>query len=301
MAIDPEVGPFLVSSWWCCLLFTAEVFGLYYYISEFWKRDSKTLKAVVIFAFLVDTLGIAIQLAQVYFFILYSWAGKTVMATILSALTQGTNAFIVQVFLCWRFWSLSKNALVTAVLFLMSLASYVAVWGLGMREVFHSQYSDVPSYKPYLITWLSCSVLADLLIAISLVTMLTKMTNTGVKSTRSLLHKIMVLTLGTGAMTAILALCMLLDYVLNPVSNYTAIGMPLGRLYTLNVFILLLSRGNVLKGTDHSVMSGDMSLNGRSAFRINVQRTTDLAFNRAEPSNTIISHHNLEDGYKAEF
>jgi len=234
----------LISSWWCSFLFMAEVFALYYYFSTYWRRDRWGLKGTVIFAFLVDTLGIIFQLMQVYFYILYNWTGETVMATIAAGLAQGTNAFIVQTLLAWRFWTLSRNAFVSIFLFLVALASFIGIWGLSMREVFHDKESDTPSYRPYFIVWLSCSVAADVLIACSLVFLLTRM-NSSFKPTRNLIQRIIMLTIGTGSITAVIALTMLLDYLFVPNSNYTAIGMPLGRLYTLNVFVLLLSRNNM--------------------------------------------------------
>jgi len=247
MAVDPEIAPFLISSWWCSFLYMAEVFALYYYCSTFWRRDRWWLKTTVLVAFGVDTIGIIFQLMEVHYYILFQWTNMTVMTTIAAAFAQGTNAFIVQTLLSWRVWTMSKNVFVSGVLFTVSLASYAGIWGLSFREIFHNKYSDVPSYKPYFIVWLSCSVAADVLIALSIVVLLNRM-NTSFRPTRNLIQRIIMLTIGTGSVTAIIAATMLMDYLLIPVSNYAAIGMPLGRLYTLNVFVILLSRNTPNQG-----------------------------------------------------
>jgi len=266
---DPMLAPFLISSWWCSFLFMAEIFALYYYVTTYWRRDRLPLKATMLLAFLVDLLDVIFQLMQVHFYILYSWSGKTVMAGISAGLAQGTSAFIVQALLSWRFWTLSRNAVVTVLLFTVSLASFAGIWGLSMREVFHNKYSDIPSYRPYYLLWLSCSVAADIFIAISLVFTLNRM-KSEFRPTRNLIQRIIMLTIGTGSATAVLAAVMLLDYLLNPNSNYTAIGMPLGRLYTLNAFVLLLARNNIQKGVNVT----NSTTGSVSANMIYVQKST---------------------------
>ncbi|KAK0221075.1 hypothetical protein EDD85DRAFT_984014 [Armillaria nabsnona] len=108
--------------------------------------------------------------------------------------------------------------------------------------------------------WCGASALCDIIIAICMTCYLMRGSNTGFRHTRTLITKLIRLTIETGTMTAVVSLLAVILFLVFPHQTFymtPALLMP--KLYTNTVYMVLNSRIRIIGGRDTYMSSTVMS------------------------------------------
>ncbi|KAJ7439116.1 hypothetical protein FB451DRAFT_1570096 [Mycena latifolia] len=259
LPVNIVIGALLVGTWVGSLLYTVQIhqvcalldpggdmllslFKAVYYFRHF-KNDNWKLKALVTFACIVDAAGMIANYAGVYLYAVTHW-GDTLFLTKqywpvpLFAISTCIGSSVVQTFLIVRYWLLTKNWFVSGILLLFMLAALVGGLTSGIMLALFTAFKDRAKVKVSATIWFVSEATVDVLIASALLFKL-RTAKSSFKETKSLLNRLTVQTIQTGAAGATLALATLIAYLLNNESNGEPFIVEIG-------IAICLSRVNML-------------------------------------------------------
>ncbi|KAJ7333996.1 hypothetical protein DFH08DRAFT_1019835 [Mycena albidolilacea] len=275
-ALDTVIGALLVETWANSFLYMAELIQVMYYFKHF-KHDGWKLKTLVWVAFLLDTVSTLGDYAGVYLYTT-SHAGDLVYLADqhwpvpLHLFTSGVSAVLVQSFLVVRYWRLcvspflppdlfqeyqssTRNILVTLINFLLIIVTFGGSFACGMTIAMFPAFKQRNKVAIPVSILLVGEAVADLSIAAALLWQLRKARN--LAGTRSVLNRLVALTIQTGTATATIAVAALIAFLLDPESNVSVgIGYTLGRMYVISMLANLNVR---ISGRSAFVASGSVS------------------------------------------
>jgi hypothetical protein len=125
--MSPQAGPLLISTWINTLLYGFVVALAYRYFRHF-KDDRIILKLFVVACLLLDTACTAFEYAGVYEYTIVHWGGTSYMkapnrTTAGFVFCTGITAFLVQIFLIYRFTNVTHKRLVVVLLLIPTLVT----------------------------------------------------------------------------------------------------------------------------------------------------------------------------------
>ncbi|KAF9033312.1 hypothetical protein BDZ89DRAFT_558356 [Hymenopellis radicata] len=248
--INKALGALLIGTWVNTLLYFLETQQVVHYFRHY-KKDNLLFKFLVTLVFCIDTLNTLANYACVYLYTIIHWGDMEYLQNQywpipvhLSA--TGASAAVVQTFLITRFYTLSRNHYVAPFLGLISLAAFGGAVTTAVLMVKYPFYHQRYSVRTPVTVWLVASAAADILIASFLIYQFHTMKST-FKNSQSLLRRLSLMAVQTGAsgsIVATIALCVYLSDMDNNVS--VGIAFCLGRIYALTMFMNLNKR-HVLK------------------------------------------------------
>ncbi|KAJ7815180.1 hypothetical protein B0H14DRAFT_3476452 [Mycena olivaceomarginata] len=258
-ALDKVIGALLVETWANSFLYMAELIQVMYYFKHF-KHDGWKLKTLVWVAFLLDTVSTLGDYAGVYLYTT-SHAGDLVYLADqhwpvpLHLFTSGVSAVLVQSFLVVRYWRLTRNILVTLLNSLLIILTFGGSFACGVTIAMFPAFKERNRVAIPVSILLVGEAVADLSIAAALLWQLTK-ARTNLAGTRSVLNRLVVLTIQTGTATATIAVAALIAFLSDPESNVSVgIAYTLGRMYVISMLANLNVR---MSGRSASVASGSV-------------------------------------------
>lgn len=207
--LDDTLGAILIGTWVNCMLYMLEIMMVITFYKRF-PKERPWLKVLIAFALFVDTLGTADNNACVYLYTISHW-GDTNYLSVQNwpvpayVVLSGLSACITQLFLSWRYFTLTKNYYVTPFLVGFSLTSFAGALVNAATVVEHSTYAERDFNIKTVTLWLVASVVADMAIAIALVTALRAMP-TAFRGTRSMIRRLTTSAVSTGSATSLLAI-----------------------------------------------------------------------------------------------
>ncbi|EEB95813.1 hypothetical protein MPER_05160, partial [Moniliophthora perniciosa FA553] len=144
--LGSSLGGLVGGTWAISYLFMIELIMAYTYFTRF-RQDPSWLKAVVILTLLVDTTSTINHYACAYMYTVLHWGDLNFIQSQswpfpVFAATTGASAFIVQQFLIYRFWSLTRNRYVTPFLILESIAAFVGALATAVEVVQHPTFAE---------------------------------------------------------------------------------------------------------------------------------------------------------------
>jgi len=277
--LDNTLGAILIGTWINCMLYMLEIVMVITFFQRF-PNERPWLKVLVAFALFVDTLGTADNNACVYLYTISHW-GDSVYLSIQNwpvpayVILSGLSACVTQLFLCWRYFTLTKNYYVTPFLVAFSLTSFAGALVNAATVVAHSTYAERDFNIKTVTLWLVASVAADMAIAIALVTALRAMP-TAFRNTQSMIRRLIASAISTGSATSLLAVVCLILYLYDTHVNITVgFGFCLGRAYTLTMLFNLNQRRSG-RSADVTAMTGSAGVNNFSLGNI-ATRPNDIS------------------------
>ncbi|KAK7034497.1 hypothetical protein VNI00_012344 [Paramarasmius palmivorus] len=236
---DDPFGSILISTWICSALEMLIIKDTIYYYNNYTK-DRLFLKAFIGITVFVDFLSLLSDYADVYLLTVKNWGNPVVLRTqywpVTSYLaTTGITALLVQSFLTYRFWSLTKSWSICLILSLGILVSFGgSIATATVFAIFPSYEERVRGLVPVII-WMVTTTVTDIAITSVLIWRLYKMKTT-FKHTESLVYRVIRTSVQTGATTCIIATITLITFLVNTSSNVeTAFAFILGRTYVLTL------------------------------------------------------------------
>ncbi|KAJ6550996.1 hypothetical protein DFH09DRAFT_603649 [Mycena vulgaris] len=238
----------------------AELIQVRYYFRHF-KHDDWKLKTLVSVAFLLDTVSTVADYACVYLYTITHASDPGYLADQhwpipLFIFTTAVIAVLVQSFLVVRYWWFTRNILVTLLNSFLSIATFGGAFACGVIIAMFPAFKERGKVKIPAMIWLVTEAVADLSIAAALLWELRKARPT-LADTRSVLDRLVALTIRTGTATATLAVATLIAYLLKEETTIsTGIIYMLGRVYVLS----MLANLNIRRlGRSASMASGGVS------------------------------------------
>ncbi|KZT10209.1 uncharacterized protein LAESUDRAFT_747637 [Laetiporus sulphureus 93-53] len=148
-----------------------------------------------------------------------TWFSATMMCGIISA--------TVQLYFAWRICKLSNSRVLAGIIVVLSVLQCVAslVAG-GIEKSIGIAYAIESKLIKAVVLWLSASALVDVLIAVTMTTLLLK-SKTGITSTDALINRMVRLVVETGTLTASLSIIVLITAKIEPLYGTLVYEAPL--------------------------------------------------------------------------
>ncbi|TFY79283.1 hypothetical protein EWM64_g4729 [Hericium alpestre] len=262
---------------WC--LYGILFLQLYLYYLSF-PTDNLWIKITVYGLFIVDTFHTVIVTDVGWSFLCKGWGDLNALRFTswgfdITPLVSGIAAAWVQLFFAWRIWTLGMRGnypwiwkIVTILIVLVALAQGIAGMAAGIRFISLADIAQFHIIYGSASTWLAGSAACDVMIALSMVILLSgaKKRAFGTKSER-LLSRLIQMTIETGAVTATAAVLDLAFFLGQPENNlHLLMALLLAKLYTNTLYATLNSRAQFHRRTETGtvVLGSGESYGGRS-------------------------------------
>jgi hypothetical protein len=218
---------------------------IYVYSYNF-PDDRRAIKFLAYFVFLIETVQTALTGCDIYYWFMAGFGDfdrlkNSKFSPIDIPTIDAFISLIVQVFFCYRIWTLNKRmwwfSLIIAIL---SVAQAIgAAWG-GIKSASLGRYAII---KPTLYLWLITSAVVDVLIAIAMILLLRRMRHNEGRFSSYVLPRIVRLTVETNSLTASVAIVSIVLYVAFPKDIYYACPTGvIGKLYSNTLLVTLNNR-----------------------------------------------------------
>ncbi|KAK0186939.1 hypothetical protein F5146DRAFT_758169 [Armillaria mellea] len=270
-------GPLLIGCFLSLVLYGILCDQVYIYYVSF-PNDNPTSKMVVYLLWLTETAQTAINIHYTFVTFCYEFGDLGELDEVDTAwffipVMSGFVGCVAQLFYAWRMYHFSKKAWWLCItLSVIAFTQFsAAIWcGILVRNSGHySNLQHNSAVKVTAIIWLGGTVLCDTAIALCMTCLLCR-AQTGLKSTRILLSRLIRLTIETGTATAAIAIIDMALYLASHNNNYyTVPAHCLVKLYSNTVLAVCNSRmtgrirgGREYMATLHSFDSFDLSIGG---------------------------------------
>ncbi|KAJ7149201.1 hypothetical protein C8R43DRAFT_1007463 [Mycena crocata] len=235
-AFDDPFGTILIGTWLASLLYGIAVAQAVRYFKAF-PNDSLARKGLVYASLLFCLVALVGDYADVYLPTVTFWGNLEAIQT-QSPLYVTANSFvgtIVNSYLIYRFYSLSKSLWMTLILGLLTLLALSGALLVAIMLTIFSHYSERSKGTTPTLIWIIASAAADVSIATALIWRLQGMKTT-FKETNTLIHRIMLRSIQSGATTSVATLLIIVTYLRKKDSNLpTLFCFQLGPLYVLTL------------------------------------------------------------------
>lgn len=256
-------GPFLIGLAINIFLHGLATTQVYLYFTGY-KKDKLWLKSLIAILYLADTFNCIVSIYYIYNALIIHFGDEANLlrgnwAFSAGSASTGVVSVAVQLFFAWRAHVLTKNVLIVATIVLCSLASLAGSLGTAIGLIANPRIFLVPDLQVEVTLWLVGAVLADTIIAASLVWHLGKHKGS-YPAVNSALNRILRMTVQTGVLTTIIAIIDLTCYLTNSMGTYAIFSMILSKLYTN----CMLSTLNARRARKYVGSSEDEVSHGRS-------------------------------------
>ncbi|KAK0489766.1 hypothetical protein EDD18DRAFT_568642 [Armillaria luteobubalina] len=270
-------GPLLIGCFLSLVLYGILCDQVYIYYISF-PRDNLVSKTVVYLLWVTETVQTAMNIYYTFYTFCYEFGDLVGLDEVDTAwftipVMSGFVGCIAQLFYAWRMYKFSKKArwlciilsMIAFIQFLGAICCGIQVRNSGR----YSRFRNNSSIKVTAIIWLGGSALCDTAIALCMTGLLCR-AQTGLKSTRILLSRLIRLTIETGMATAAIAILDMVLYLTSQNNNYyTVPANCLVKVYSNTVLAVCNSRmtGQIREGREdmatlHSFDSFDLSIGG---------------------------------------
>ncbi|KIO05491.1 hypothetical protein M404DRAFT_999677 [Pisolithus tinctorius Marx 270] len=275
-------GPFLIGLIINVFLYGVTTTQVHLYFSRH-NRDKLWVKSLIVVLYLAETFNSAISTYYIYdvlvihfgdeaYLLSDNWGQSMIFLTearLSNTPAQhsylGAVSGVVQDFFAWRVYMLTKNVFVVAVIVLCSLVNLAGSVAATISMATSPRFSMLPNIEAEVAIWRGAAVLADIIIAASLVWHLKRRKHLYPALT-STINRILRMTVQTGVLTSIVAIIDLVCYMaivdLSPAfPSHLIFSMALSKIYTNCMISTLNARG----GWKYDGPSGDEVSHRRSS------------------------------------
>ncbi|KAK1231982.1 hypothetical protein PQX77_004905 [Marasmius sp. AFHP31] len=239
------------------------------------RKDPFWLKLIVAVTLLVDAVSTIDHYVMIYMYTITHWGNEVFLKRQywpmpVYLVTTGASAWIVQHFLIFRYWLLSRNKFITPFLILSSMIAFAGAIVTAVVIVKFPEYENRAKADIPVTTWLVASAVSDILIAAILIYTLQRL-RTALRKTENLVKRLTILAIQTGSPGSLVATIGLIVY-LNDNENNISVGIAfsLGRIYALTMLHNLNSRAQIRHSSSNVTgMETTMHLSLGDTFLLN--------------------------------
>ncbi|KZP20566.1 hypothetical protein FIBSPDRAFT_742198 [Athelia psychrophila] len=227
-----------------------------------YPKDPWHLKALVAAVFISDTVHEILICHSIYTYLVTNFGngaelGIIVWSILIEVLFSVSIILRSRSFLALRVWKFSgKNMYITAVVVLLVVGEFISVLYYTGRAYNLKTYAELAALQGPSMTINALGAAGDVVIAVSLCTMLHK-SRTGFKRSDTMVKRLMLFTINTGLLTSICAIASLISIAASPNTFiYIAFFFMMGRLYSNTLMATLNARRAIrTAGTSEEAMS----------------------------------------------
>ncbi|KIJ25806.1 hypothetical protein M422DRAFT_785402 [Sphaerobolus stellatus SS14] len=250
--IPPNIAeitaPLLFGVVWNWTLYGALVVQVYIY-NIYFSKDKKVFKVLVYGIFLVDTFQTALSGADIWYWFCHGFGdlnklNNTYISNYDTPMLGSFIGFSVQLFFCYRIWTLSKNRILAGFIASVSLLQCIGGFIVGVRAAIHPQFNSLRSHVDVVgfDVWLIGTAVADTMIAICLSYLLLT-ASAGSKRSTTVVQRIVRLTVETNSVSAGAAIISIILYFALPAKSYFICPtFFLGKLYSNALLVTFNNR-----------------------------------------------------------
>ncbi|KAJ7588200.1 hypothetical protein C8J56DRAFT_1050259 [Mycena floridula] len=280
-------GPVLVGVLFSTILYGINVVQIFTYHETSSKRDSIWICGLVFVLFFSVTINTAFNMFAIYQPLVQQFGQLQSVMPVYLRIDPIMTAIVsmpVQVLMAWRIKVVTEMMLWSGIIIVIAMVSFAAsIWTtvLVALQPDFSKYSQIRAAPS---TWLITSATADIIIAGVLVySMHTRKSGVNT-SLDAYMNYIIRVTVQTGALTAVFALCDALIFsILKDTTIFFAWDLSLSKLYLMTILCSLNTRdsftyrGNVLfPSFDNGIRSqSTMNFRGSMAAHLAAQQSPD--------------------------
>ncbi|KAF8194456.1 hypothetical protein K438DRAFT_1969070 [Mycena galopus ATCC 62051] len=276
--LDSITGALLVGTWASSLLYMAELLQAVWYFRSF-KNDDWKLKTFVAVTFVIDTVSALGDYAAVYLYTIthagdLAYLKKQNWAFPLHLISASCVAILVQSYLAFRYWHFTKNNILAVLLAMLILAAPMLQlttiqFGGGLTSglviVLFPALKDRTKVRVSSQVWIYTQVAADLIIAAALVYELQLKARSKFLEGRR--HRLIMLTIQTGSVTAVIAVAALIVFLINDETNISVgIMYILGRVLSMIYLLWQLLNLNIRTSGTEALSRGTSTAPTSIAF-----------------------------------
>ncbi|KAH9980838.1 hypothetical protein BGW80DRAFT_1453794 [Lactifluus volemus] len=251
-SIPPDIsritGPFLFGPLINWALYGVLCVQAYVYSYNF-PDDKRWLKFLCCFVFLLETAQTALTGVDAYRWFITGFGNlDSLRNPNVSAIDSPTIgaiiSLIVQLFYCYRIWTLRKQLWwLSGIIAILSVTQACGALLGGLKAAIHGTFGSFKTATPYM--WLIVTAVVDILIAVAMLLLLRK-TRTNANEGRFssyVLPRVVQLTVETNLLTATVAITSFITFAAFPNELfYTCPTMFIGKLYSNTLFVTLNNR-----------------------------------------------------------
>ncbi|KAJ7060562.1 hypothetical protein C8F01DRAFT_1084257 [Mycena amicta] len=245
------IGPYFLGNSFNYLLMGVLTVQTYMYWQNF-ERDTKYTKWLVAVLFLLELVETGFSTQEAWFFCVQNWGNPLTIldgpwAQQVHLVLVGVVAIIVQSFYAARLWTLKKTWFITllvGLIVLLALTQLTAIVVATALVVKFPGFEEFLKMEPVYEAWLITSFTNDILIAGSMIWVLSSSKDTAFTSTmNSLLDRLIINSIQTGVVTVLCAGATLILFLKSTDTVYYAIPLYiLGKLYSNSLVATLNAR-----------------------------------------------------------
>ncbi|KAJ7443923.1 hypothetical protein B0H11DRAFT_452691 [Mycena galericulata] len=249
VSLDKAVGSLLLGTYLNSCLLMLEVYQIAYYFRHM-SNDSWVMKTVVGVAGVVNAVDTWAAYDAVYLYAVTHWGNTQYLALqnwpiVVHFVAAGFVGALVQGFMLYRFWRMTRHSITVGVITLFSLAAFAGSIGTAVDTAIHPYFSQRGDAGRYVTIWLIAGMIADVGIAASLVWRLNRV-KTELQPEKSLIRRLITSAISTGTSTSIIAIIAVFAYLHEPSSNVSiSVTFILGRVYSCTMLYLLNNRSKM--------------------------------------------------------
>ncbi|KAF4598585.1 hypothetical protein EYR38_006989 [Pleurotus pulmonarius] len=213
MSRGKTLGPLVIANCVNSLSYTLELVMAYVYFRNY-QEDRKLMKLAVAALLLIGLVSVVSYMACTYLYTVVHWGNQEYLEVqntfiIISLLTTGISATIVQSFMTFRYWTFSLNSFIALILAILAMFSFGDSLISSVIIKSNPHYSDRNKVAVVMTSWLSFSACLDIATTVCLVWTL-KHTSASFIRTKSF---------GSGGVTSVGAVLALVSYLVDGESN----------------------------------------------------------------------------------
>jgi len=256
----PLFGPLLVGAFLNAILYGVCMVQCFTYYQTY-KRDRKGIRLLVLYLMVMETFNTLINLGIIFEPLVLNFGNPQafIVAPTMLILDAISTVFIstpVQFLAAWRIYIVSESKVMPLIIVFFGTCSLIGGSALSISVSFFREWAGFKRFDGALITWLTGSAAADVLITLSLSWTLYRW-KTGMKATDDRVSKIVRLTMQTGLLTTIFALLdLIISLTVHRVLLNFAWDLALSKLYTNSLLSTLNARNKW--NNDLVVQSSDL-------------------------------------------
>ncbi|KLO13221.1 hypothetical protein SCHPADRAFT_904406 [Schizopora paradoxa] len=218
-SLVPVLGPIVCGTFASVFAYGIMVVQCHFYF-QWYKNDKIYVKLVVVTLLILDTVGVALNVAGVYKYVVSSFDDIAGVANanfgiISYPILTGVTAFIVQCFFGRRIRILTGSTAISIIIYIASFVQLLAAIGTSIAGSLIHKLDKFDSTKTISLVWLSGSLVTDLLIAVALVICLHN-SRTGFDRLDNIISRLIKFTVQTGVLTTSFALAVIIAFVISP-------------------------------------------------------------------------------------
>ncbi|KAL4263528.1 hypothetical protein AB1N83_004607 [Pleurotus pulmonarius] len=246
MSRGKTLGPLVIANCVNSLSYTLELVMAYVYFRNY-QEDRKLMKLAVAALLLIGLVSVVSYMACTYLYTVVHWGNQEYLEVqntfiIISLLTTGISATIVQSFMTFRYWTFSLNSFIALILAILAMFSFGDSLISSVIIKSNPHYSDRNKVAVVMTSWLSFSACLDIATTVCLVWTL-KHTSASFIRTKSTINSLIGISFGSGGVTSVGAVLALVSYLVDGESNvWLGIISCLRPLYVLTMLFNLIMR-----------------------------------------------------------